>query len=143
MTVHMVKLCVGADSIQDLKDWQNTVMARRGAMGLSDLPVHETRMMPKRAEDLTNGGSIYWVVKGNILVRQRILYVNAELDRSGRKYCELVLDRKLFPTSPTPRKAFQGWRYLEPKDAPADLDGTSGSDLPANLSAELRNAGVW
>lgn len=134
----MVKLCVGADDLADLEDWQKRVMKTLPR------PVHHTRMVPKRAEELAGGGSIYWVVKGVIQVRQKIFEVKQITDRGGRKACELVFDPKLVPVEPMPKRPFQGWRYLKPEDAPADLKAGSGTvELPANLRVELRDAMVW
>lgn len=138
MTTHMVKLCVGADDIGDLERWQQRVMQT------SPLPFHQTRMVPKRAAELSDGGSMYWVIKGIIQVRQRIVEVKEITDRGGRKACELVFDPELLPVQPMPKRAFQGWRYLKPEDAPKDLKAGSGSvELPAGLRAELLEAMVW
>jgi hypothetical protein len=101
-------------------------------------------MVPKRGDELSDGGSIYWVTKGIILVRQKILEVREITDRGGRKACELIFDPELVAVEPTPKRAFQGWRYLQPQDAPADLKAGSGTiEMPANLRAELREAMVW
>lgn len=136
--IHMVKLCVGAEDAADIERWQKRLMQS------APRPYHHTRMVPKRADELTRGGSIYWVTKGIILVRQAIIEVNEIADRDGRKACELVFDPRLVPVEPTPKRAFQGWRYLKPEDAPADLKAGSGTiEMPANLRAELREAMVW
>ncbi len=134
----MLKLCVGADDVTDLERWQKQVMQTYPK------PVHHTRMVPKRGEALTAGGSIYWVIRGVIQVRQPILEVREIVDRGGRKACELVFDPKLVLVEPTPKRAFQGWRYLKPEDAPADLCGSAVTPtLPAHLQADLRAAMVW
>ncbi len=138
MTIHMVKLCVGADDIGDLEDWQKRLMQT------SPMPYHHTRMVPKRAEELAEGGSIYWVIKRLIQVRQRIIAVNEITDRGGRRACELIFDPELVLVEPLPKRPFQGWRYLKPGDAPRDLVSGSGTiDLPPGLRAELREALVW
>lgn len=141
--VHMVKLCVGAETIDDLVVWQKHVAKERRRLGLSPLVVHETRMMPKRADELLNGGSLYWVIKGVIQVRQEISAINQRQDRFGKSYCEIGLKRELVRTAPMGKKAFQGWRYLKETDAPADLTGADAKDVPPQLSAALRDAGVW
>ena len=138
MTIHMVKLCVGADDVGDLEAWQQRLMKTLPR------PVHQTRMVPKRSDELSDGGSIYWVIRGLIQVRQPIIEVKEIRDRGGRKACELVFDPNLVPVEPTPKRAFQGWRYLTPSDAPRDLKtGSSSANLPAALRAELREALVW
>ena len=139
-----MKLCVGAESVNDLKVWQDHVVSERRRVGLAPFPTHETRQTPKRATELTSGGSLYWVIKGTILVRQEFVAVNVLQDRSGRNFCELVLDPNLVMTEPQGRKAFQGWRYLKPEDAPADLKrGGAQKDLPPELGLALKDAGVW
>ena len=136
--IHMVKLCVGADDVADLENWQKRVMQSYPR------PVHHTRMIPKRGDELASGGSIYWVIRGLIQVRQEIVEVKQITDRTGRKACELVFNPELIGVEPTPKRPFQGWRYLKPEDAPADLRVGSGAiEMPANLRAELRDAMVW
>lgn len=138
MTIHMVKLCVGAEDIGDLEAWQKRLMQR------SDRPYHHTRMMPRQVDELMDGGSIYWVIKGWVSVRQPILEVNEIVDRHGHRACELVFDPKLIKVDPTPKRPFQGWRYLKPKDAPPDLkSGSATASLPANLRSDLKQALVW
>lgn len=141
--IHMVKLCVGAETVDDLRVWQKRVMAQQNALGLPPNPCHQTRQTPKRAEELLNGGSIYWVIKGTILVRQSILDVVTRDDRFGKSFCDLVLDPELVLTEPQGRKAFQGWRYLKPEDAPADLRASHVKDVPVELGIALKEAGVW
>ena len=136
--IHMMKLCVGADDVADLERWQNRLMLTRPN------PYHHTRMVPKRGDELAEGGSIFWVIKGLIQVRQEIVAVTQITDRGGRKACELVFDPEIVAVEPTPKRPFQGWRYLKPEDAPADLKAGSGTiELPANLRASLRDAMVW
>jgi hypothetical protein len=136
MTIHIIKLCVGADSVADLEDWQEKQIKRRGR------PVCGTRMWPKRIDEVTAGGSLYWVIKGVVLVRQRIVEVSEVRDDHGLR-CGLWLDAKLVRVSPQPRRAFQGWRYLEPKDAPPDLARRSRSSLPEDLQRKLVELGAW
>ncbi len=136
MTIHMLKLCVGVDEVADIAAWQARTMRDHPA------PFHHTRMVPKRAAELVDGGSIYWVVKGVIQARQRIVAVNEFVDRSERKACELVFDPELVLVDPTPKRAFQGWRYLQLGDAPIDLT-SSQVDAPQALMADLKDAMVW
>lgn len=137
MTIHIVKLCVGADSVEDLAEWQKGQIKKRRR------PVCGTRMWPKRLQDVLAGGSLYWVIKGVISVRQRIVEIAEVSDDHGLR-CGLYLDPKLVRTAPQPRRAFQGWRYLEPKDAPADLtEAQGGADLPEHLRRRLVELGAW
>lgn len=143
--VHVVKLCVGADSIEDLASWQAMQMkAARARRAPRIAPVCGTRAWPKRAQDILAGGSLYWVIKGVILVRQRIVAIDEVTDDHGQR-CGFYLDPELVRTAPAPRRAFQGWRYLEPGDAPADLEAlrNQGGDLPDALRAELMALGAW
>jgi hypothetical protein len=142
MTVHIQKLCVGVDSVEALADWQAWQMqdAKRRKRALR--PVCGTKAWPKRADDVLAGGSLYWVIKGLILVRQRIVEIAEVTDEHGRR-CGLYLDPVLVRTAPRPRRAFQGWRYLEPADAPPDLVLDATSDLPEALQRELIALGAW
>jgi len=138
--LHLVKLCVGADSVEDLADWQ----AGRAGQGPDGLPVHVTRMWPRRAEALLDGGSLYWVIRGVILVRQRVLRRDGVHGADGAPRCALVLDRQLVRTEPVPRRPFQGWRYLDASEAPRDLSagGPREGALPPALQAALAELGV-
>jgi len=143
MTVHLQKLSVGSESIQTLADWQNHVVSRRRKQGLSAHHVHVTRMFPKRREEILDGGSIYWVIKGNIICRNRVVGLE-ETTKNGHRACAIMMDPELIPVFPTPRRAFQGWRYLQEGDQPADLTGVeSGMDLPASFRAKLIDLGAW
>lgn len=143
MTIHIVKLCVGADSVEDLAEWQIGQMKRAKKAKRAPRPVCGTRMWPKRGEDVLKGGSLYWVIKGVIVVRQRIVEIAEVTDDHGLR-CGLYLDPHLHRTAPQPRRAFQGWRYLEAKDAPADLsEAQGGADLPEHLRRQLVELGAW
>ncbi|MBI1251059.1 MAG: DUF1489 family protein [Alphaproteobacteria bacterium] len=143
MTIHIVKLCVGADSVEDLADWQVQQVKAARRLKRRPNPVCGTRMQPKRVDDVLAGGSLYWVIKGVICVRQRIVAIDEVTDEHGLR-CGLYLDAELVRTAPQPRRAFQGWRYLEPKDAPADLSTLrSAADLPDALRQELADIGAW
>ena len=142
MTLHLIKLSVGTESIADLADWQKKRAAERKKKGGPGDIMHITRMTPKRADDVLDGGSIYWVIKGQIAVRQRLLELRA-ITRNGVPHCALVLDKTLVPTERRFHRAFQGWRYFDPKDAPRDLRrGGRVSELPETLHAELASLGL-
>ena len=137
MALNLIKLCVGADTPEDLRDWR----AARKAAG--HRPIVHTRQTPKRAAEIVAGGSLYWVFKGVILIRQSVLAIETVGEGVARR-CEILLDEPMIPTAPQPRRAFQGWRYLDPKDAPADLATlTAGADMPADLARRLREIGAW
>jgi hypothetical protein len=143
MTLHLQKLSVGSESIATLRDWQKLVVRRRQQKGLSPHHVHVTRMFPKRREALLEGGSIYWVIKGLIQCRNPIVGLE-ETTKNGHRACAIMMDPTIIPVVPTPRRAFQGWRYLQKEDAPKDLEGPgSGEDLPAALRTKLVNLGAW
>ncbi|MBB5754169.1 DUF1489 family protein [Prosthecomicrobium pneumaticum] len=145
MTLHLIKLCVGVDSVEELAAWIEEDLARQRGAGLVPEDSHTTRMTPKRTEALLDGGSLYWVIRGQVLVRQRLLALEAVTGADGIGRCKLVLEPVLVRTVPQPRQPFQGWRYLEPKDAPADLGArTAGADdLPDALRAELAAIGLF
>lgn len=144
MTLHMQKLSVGSESIATLQDWQKMVVRRRAKKGLSPHHQHVTRMFPKQKEALLDGGSIYWVIKGLIQCRNEIVDLEETQTKDGRKACAIVMDPNLIAVVPTPKRPFQGWRYLKVEDAPADLGLINGAgDLPPELRAKLVNLGVW
>lgn len=144
MVVHLVKLCVGVDRVEQLVEWQQ--MRREAREADPSLPPigHVTRMTPKRRDEIVAGGSLYWVVKGEILVRQRITEIENLVDADGIKRCRLVLGHDLVLTRPHPRRAFQGWRYLRAEDAPPDLgkNESPGDDLPDEMRRELGALGL-
>jgi hypothetical protein len=144
MTLHLVKLCVGVDDIADLARWQKERAAQRRARGEKHLCIHRTRMMPKRGDELLDGGSLYWVIKGVIRVRQRLKAIEPGTRDDGSPCTVLALDRKLVRTLPQPVRAFQGWRYLGANDAPADLaaGGAAFQKMPAKMVEELRLLGL-
>ncbi len=138
--VNLVKLCVGAEKVEDLIRWQ----ARRMAEGLYGQPIHVTRMRPKREAELLNGGSLYWVFKGVILARQRVVRLEEIRGDDGILRCGIVLEPEVIRTEPAPRRAFQGWRYLPPEDAPRDLPAARAfeEDLPQALASALADIGL-
>lgn len=144
MPLHLQKLCVGCDSPEELRAWIDQRMADRRRRGAPQEQIHTTRMAPKRRDELLDGGSLYWVIKGVILVRQPLVDLRAVTGADGIERCELVLTPELTPVRPTPRRPFQGWRYLPAQDAPADLadDEKKAPGLPAHLVAELRTLGL-
>lgn len=133
-TLHLIKLCVGCDSVAELAAWQKQRLKQMGEI------IHITRQTPKRAEELLSGGSIYWVINGFVSVRQRIIELRPLL-RDGVPHCGLVLDKELTRVRPRPRKAFQGWRYFEGKDAPPDLH-SHNEELPEKILRELAQLGL-
>lgn len=142
MTLHLIKLSVGSESFAGLRDGQAARLAAKRAAGEKPELVHVTRQTPKRAAELLDGGSIYWVVKGFVVARQKLLALRP-LEVNGIAHCGLVYDAELVPVRSQPRRAFQGWRYLKPEDAPEDLPAGSGhEDLPEHMRQELRALGL-
>jgi len=142
MTLHLQKLSVGSENVADMAAWQGTPRAQTEK---DHLPRHITRMWPKRAEDVLSGGSMYWVIKGSILCRQRIVRFDEYLSGDGIRRCAIVLAPKLIRVVPTLKRPFQGWRYLNAADAPMDLpEGRDAEEaLPPTLSAALAEIGVY
>lgn len=132
MPLHMIKLCVGVTEVETLE-----ANAARSAWRI----VH-TRMTPKRAAEIEDGGSLYWVMKGAVTCRQRILDITT-VGEGKESRCEIKLDSEVIRTAPLARRPFQGWRYFEPKDAPSDLSVAETTDLPDDLARELRELGAW
>ncbi|SEQ49562.1 DUF1489 family protein [Thalassovita taeanensis] len=138
--LNLIKLSVGTDGVEDLAAWQATPHAQTA----DGLPRHVTRMWPKREAELLQGGSIYWVIKGIVQCRQRILRLDEVTGQDGIRRCAIVLDPQVIRTNQALRRPFQGWRYLTATDAPADLSESRSTDdaLPAELSAALADIGV-
>jgi hypothetical protein len=132
MPLHMIKLCVGVAKVETLE--------RRAAKG-EWLTVH-TRMTPKRAAELEDGGSLFWVMKGSVVCRMAILDISTKGEGKAGM-CHIRLSPEVVRTAPQARRPFQGWRYLEPKDAPADLSTLDPGDLPEDLALQLRDLGAW
>lgn len=140
--LHLIKLCVGAAGPEDLIAWHE---ARAAAAGAAWRPRHTTRMQPKRAEELLQGGSLYWVFRGVIRARQRLLAIEPNEGADGVTRHDLVLERSVVLTAGQPRRPFQGWRYLTGREAPADLStpsSTEGDRLPPALAEALGQVGV-
>ncbi|MCL2430675.1 MAG: DUF1489 domain-containing protein [Alphaproteobacteria bacterium] len=138
MPLNLIKLAVGVADLKEMAALQRERRRERGRYGFF------TRNMPKRAEELLDGGSIYWVIKGQVRVRQLLRRFDAREDEQGRPYVIVEYDPKLVPVTPRRHRPFQGWRYLEAKDAPRDLPKGGGRDdeLPAALARELRALGL-
>ena len=144
MPLHLIKLSVGAESVKDLRGWIAERVKQAKAKGLPARHVHITRMTPKRDAELLDGGSIYWVIKGEIAARQKIVAIEPFRDRAGIGRCRLVMESKLIAVSPRPMRAFQGWRYFDPKSAPPDIGRAEASiaKMPEPMRRELRELGL-
>jgi hypothetical protein len=144
MPLNLVKLCVGCDSVNELEDWIRLRLKQRVKRGLPREHLHRTRMMPRRADELCSGGSLYWVIRGQILCRQRLMDVRPFVDKAGVAQCHLVLEPKLVLVEPRPYRAFQGWRYLQAESSPRDLDRAApgARNMPEALRRELRQLGL-
>ncbi|MEM7427211.1 MAG: DUF1489 domain-containing protein [Pseudomonadota bacterium] len=137
MTVNHIKLSVGSESIETLEEWQEHRLSQEGKL------FHTTRMRPKRREEVLSGGSIYWVIKGMVLCRQKITDLEEFVDAENISRCRIILDPELVPVRPVPRRAFQGWRYFEPADAPPDLPRNAKlNGIPAQMRQDLTELGL-
>lgn len=142
MSLNLLKLCVGAESVEDLEGWIGQRMAARRAAGEPEEQIHTTRMVPKRIDELLERGSLFWVIKGGIQCRQRLLDIRPFTDSEGIGRCHLVLEPVLARTEWQPRRPFQGWRYLVAADAPADIGDGDDAAMPAPLRRELAELGL-
>jgi hypothetical protein len=145
MVLHLLKLCVGCNSIADLEMWieqERQHSRRRGAVFQQR---HTTRMYPKRAAEIIGQGSLYWVIKSQIACRQTILDIEQFVGPDGISRCDLVMGKDVIPVAPRPYRPFQGWRYLDAKDAPRDLvfgqDGNAPV-MPETMRRELASLGL-
>lgn len=145
MALHLLKLCVGPATIEDLE--AHIARRREEAIrsGRDPAPFHTTRMMPKRATEIVGEGSIYWVIRGTLCCRQALLAIEPFTGTDGIGRCRLVFDPEVKRVRPRPCRPFQGWRYLAAADAPADLDPRMAgelADMPAPLRRELAALGL-
>lgn len=138
--LNILKLSVGTETVADLVRWQKRPQVRTA----DGLPRHVTRMWPRREAEIVGAGSVYWVIKGVVLARQRIVRMDEVVRADGIRRCALVLDPEIVRTSAQPRRPFQGWRYLPGADAPRDLPPGADDEpaLPPKLSAALSEIGV-
>jgi hypothetical protein len=143
MPLHLIKLCVGAESIEDLEQWIAERIKERRKRGERQLALHVTRMAPKRGAELLDGGSLYWVIRGQVAARQGLRDIETFTDADGIGRCRLWMEPEVIPVLPRPYRPFQGWRYLAPKDAPPDLRGRGDvAEMPEELRRELSVLGL-
>jgi hypothetical protein len=146
MTLHLIKLCVGCESIEDLASWQvERLRERRKAGEKRPQLFHRTFQTPKRRDELLTGGSLYWVIKGIVQVRQPLLDIAEGTKEDGTPCCTLILKNELVAVRPVPRRPFQGWRYLTEEEAPADLgrhSATGVAAMPPKLRRDLAELGL-
>jgi len=144
MPLHLIKLAVGCESVKELKGWVAERMQTAKKKGLPLHHIHITRMMPKRADELLAGGSLYWVIRGEIAAREKIIAIEPFRDRDGIGRCRLAMQPKVIAVLPRPMRAFQGWRYFTEDAAPQDLKsaGTGVAAMPEPLRRELRELGL-
>ncbi len=144
MTLHLIKLAVGCDSVKDLKSWVAERMQTAKKKGLPQHHVHVTRMVPKRVDELLDGGSLYWVIRGEIAAREKIIAIEPFRDRDGIGRCRLVMQPKVISVLARPMRPFQGWRYFTEDAAPPDLKsaGAGVAAMPEPLRRELRELGL-
>jgi hypothetical protein len=132
MALHLIKLCVGVDTVEELERW--VASRKRHA--------HLTRQTPKRAEEVLDGGSLYWVIKGVVQCRQAVLGLQPA-HKEGVPACRIVLSPQIVRTAPALRRPFQGWRYLNAADAPSDIGLGNLDNLPPELRKQLIEIGAW
>jgi hypothetical protein len=144
MSLNLIKLCVGCDSVAELSTWIKQRLKQKKARKEKPEHIHTTRMAPKRVDELLDGGSLYWVIRGQIMCRQDLVAIRPFVDKDGVGRCRLLLRPKVVPVEPRPFRAFQGWRYLASKDAPRDLDRAApgARNMPEQMRRELRELGL-
>ena len=143
--IHMIKLCVGVATLEELESYRSERAHWWGADYGEDVHVHvhRTRTMPKRRAEIEGIGSIYWVISGVIRCRQPILRLAEAVDEQGLACCDIIMAPDMIRVAPRPRQPFQGWRYLDPKDAPPDLGATGFSEEGSEeLALELAKLGL-
>jgi len=141
MALHLIKLAVGVTDLAHLKTLQAARRKERGMAARGPDWVY-TRNTPKRSDDLLDGGSLYWIIKGVMRCRQQLVGFEEDYDGEGRRYCKIKVKRAIVPTAPVAFKAFQGWRYMEDERAPPDLSRGDTADMPADMAADLKRLGL-
>lgn len=137
MALNLIKLCVGVSEMQEMKSWVAISNGRGEALD------HVTRMFPRRKDEILPGGSLYWVIRSVILCRQPIADLEAVTGIDGIERCRIVFKPEIIPVRPTPRRPFQGWRYLLAEDAPIDMPhGTGEADMSEKMQRELAALGL-
>lgn len=144
MALHLLKLAVGCDSIADLESWIEETRLLHQRLGRPYRQLHTTRMIPKRMDEIIGKGSLYWVIKGYLSARQPILAIEPFTDQDGIQRCHIVLEPIVTPVRSRPCRPFQGWRYLQGKDAPPDLSAAAPGalEMPEEMQRELRSLGL-
>jgi len=145
MPLHLIKLAVGCDSVRELREWVAERMATAKKKGLPQRHIHITRMTPKREEEILAGGSLYWVIRGEIAAREKIVAIEPFRDKDGIGRCRIVMQPKVIAVSPRPMRPFQGWRYLNADAAPPDLGKAAAKGvaaMPEPMRRELRDLGL-
>ena len=141
--MHMIKLCVGVATLEELESYREERAHWWGADYGENIHVHRTRTMPKRRAEMEGQGSIYWVISGVIRCRQPILRLADATDKEGLSCCDIIMSPDMIRVSPRPKSPFQGWRYLDPKDAPPDLGkGGFAEEGDPELALELSRLGL-
>jgi hypothetical protein len=138
MALHLIKLCVGVSEVDELESW--VAECKKGRDTLD----HVTRMFPRREAEILPGGSLFWVIRGMIMCRQPIAALEAITGADGIGRCRIVFEPKIVRVRPTPRRAFQGWRYLAATDAPRDLEkgDKTAQDMPEDMRRSLAELGL-
>lgn len=139
--IHMIKLCVGVSSLEELESYRDERAHWWDADYGEDVHVHRTRMMPKRAAEMEGKASIYWVISGQVVCRQPILRLAKYTNDEGIDYCDIIMAPDMVRTVPYPKRPFQGWRYLRPEDAPPDIGANENAESLA-LAADLAKLGL-
>ena len=145
MPLHLIKLSVGCESVKDLRGWVAERIKAAKKKGQPAHHIHITRMTPKRVEEILDGGSLYWVIRGEIAAREKLIAIEPFRDKDGVGRCRLVMQPKIISVSPRPMRPFQGWRYFQPDSAPPDMTKSTASSvaqMPEPLRRELRDLGL-
>jgi hypothetical protein len=144
MPLHIIKLAVGCESVKELKSWVAERIRTAKQKGLPPHHIHITRMTPKRIDEVLDGGSLYWVIRGEIAAREKLIAIEPFRDKEGIGRCRLVMQPKVIPVMPRPMRAFQGWRYFAQNDVPPDLGSAAAgiAAMPEPLRRELRDLGL-
>ncbi len=136
MALHLIKLCVGVSSVDELESWVAECLSR------GQPREHVTRMFPQRHAEIVPGGSLYWVIKGFIMCRQPLEGFEQVRGDDGINRCRILFKPQTIHVKPVPRRAFQGWRYLDAADAPPDAPKLSSDQISDSMRRDLAELGL-
>ena len=133
--INLKKLAVGINSLEELKDFQILKLKKNNEISV------KTKNTPKRKPEILDGGSLYWIINNRFAIRQLVIDIRENISYEGKKYCLIILDRKIIQVEKISQRPFQGWRYLKLNNSPKDINLNLRKKIPEELSNHLSEIG--